>query len=73
MYSSLKDAVRSARKSQGLTQRDVAAKSGVNHATISRVESGKTTTHQENLGRILEVLNITTWYEINNEKIQTVD
>jgi transcriptional regulator with XRE-family HTH domain len=46
------------RKQQGLTQTDLASKSGLRQATISDFENGKNNLRSDLLEKIMEVLNL---------------
>jgi transcriptional regulator with XRE-family HTH domain len=52
------DEIRRIRKDRGLTQRGLAAASGVDQATISQIESGKHRPNLETLDRLAEALSV---------------
>lgn len=55
--------VKTRRKDQKLTQRDVARRAGVSTSTVSRIENGKGGSSFDTIDRVLGVLGLNDWME----------
>lgn len=69
-YMKIGERIKQRRKELGWSQRELAAKMGYNHSTVTRIETGKIDIPQSRIVQFSEVLGVSVAYLMNWEEVQ---